>query len=136
MLLNVLKAKIHRAKVTEANLHYEGSITIDSDLLKASGILPHEQVHVVDINNGQRFVTYVIAGKSGCGAICLNGAAARLVNVGDLVIVIAYGQLEQTEARNHKPRVVLVDEMNKVRESYHLSNDVEIPPGASLARES
>ena len=97
MLLNLLKAKIHRARVTEANLAYEGSITIDKNLLEASGIYAHEQVHVVDIDNGQRFVTYVIEGKAGSGVMCVNGAAARLVSVGDRIIVIAYGQCTKEE---------------------------------------
>ena len=101
MLLNLLKAKIHRATVTEANLAYEGSITIDKNILEASGIFAHEQVHVVDINNGNRFVTYVIEGKPGSGVMCVNGAAARLVSPGDKIIVIAYCHVTHQEAGHH-----------------------------------
>jgi aspartate 1-decarboxylase len=133
MLLNLLKAKIHRARVTEANLAYEGSITIDKTLLEASGILPHEQVHVVDIDNGERFVTYVIEGKPGTGTMCVNGAAARLVSVGDRIIVIAYGQVSREEARDHRPRVVLVDEKNAVKDAYVLGPG-SIDPGEPLPR--
>lgn len=133
MLLNLLKAKIHRARVTEANLAYEGSITIDKTLLEASGIYAHEQVHVVDIDNGERFVTYVIEGKPGSGAMCVNGAAARLVSVGDRIIVIAYGQLTKEEAREHRPRVVLVDDKNVIKEAYELKPGA-IDPGQPLPR--
>ena len=133
MLLNLLKAKIHRARVTEANLAYEGSITIDKNLLEASGIYAHEQVHVVDIDNGQRFVTYVIEGKAGSGVMCVNGAAARLVSVGDRIIVIAYGQCTKEEAREHRPRVVLVDDRNSIKDAYELRPGA-IDPGQPLPR--
>src|SRR5690348_1855510 len=124
MVLNLLRAKIHRARVTEANLNYEGSITIDKNILEASGIMPHEQVHVVDIDNGERFITYAIEGKPGSGVMCLNGAAARLVSVGDRIIVIAYCQVSREESRNHRPRVVLIDDQsglqNKIKDVYDL----------------
>jgi aspartate 1-decarboxylase len=135
MLLNLLKAKIHRARVTEANLNYEGSITIDKNLLDASGILAHEQVHICNITNGERFVTYVIEGKAGSGAICLNGAAARLVSPDDLVIIISYCRVTQEEAKDHRPKVVLVDEKNSIKDSYSLKPGSPIDPGAPLARE-
>jgi aspartate 1-decarboxylase len=120
MLLNLLKAKIHRAVVTDANVAYEGSITIDRGLLEASGIHVHEQVHVVDVDNGQRFVTYVIEGAPGSGVMCVNGAAARLVSPGDRIIVIAYCHATAEEARTHRPRVVFVDEKNAIREAHEL----------------
>lgn len=116
MILNLLKAKIHCATVTEANLQYMGSITIDSDLMKASGILEHERVQVVDNNNGERLETYVIPGPAGSGVICLNGAAARLVQPGDIVIIMAYAFMDEKEARDYVPTVVMVDENNKVKE--------------------
>jgi aspartate 1-decarboxylase len=134
MLLNLLKAKIHRAKVTEANLAYEGSITIDSSLLEASGIFAHEQVHVVDIDNGNRFVTYVIEGKPGSGVMCVNGAAARLVSPGDRIIVIAYCHATLEEAREHRPRVVLVDGNNGIKDAYALKPGA-IEPGGALPRD-
>lgn len=106
--------KIHRATVTEANLEYMGSITIDNDLLQQAGILPGERVQIVDNNNGNRLETYTIAGAAGSGIICLNGAAARKVAVGDKVIIIAYAQMTGKEAEKLVPRVVMVDEHNKV----------------------
>jgi aspartate 1-decarboxylase len=135
MLLNLLKAKIHRARVTEANLNYEGSITIDKNLLEASGIYAHEQVHICNITNGERFVTYVIEGTPGSGAICLNGAAARLVTPGDLVIIISYCHATQEEAKTHRPKVVLVDDKNGIKDAYSLKPGVPIDPGAPLSRE-
>lgn len=114
MILTMLKAKIHRATVTQCDLHYEGSITIDSDLLKASGILPNEQVDVLDITNGARFTTYAIEGEAGSGVIGINGAAAHLAHVGDLVIVVAYAQMSESNARAHKPKVLLLDKDNHV----------------------
>ena len=107
MLLTILKSKIHRAKVTQADLNYVGSITIDEDLLRQSGINEYEQVDVVDINNGNRLTTYAIAGKPGSGIICLNGAAARLVSESDLVIIMSYAQMTRDELKEHKPTVVL-----------------------------
>jgi aspartate 1-decarboxylase len=108
--------KIHRATVTEANLHYVGSVTIDEDLLRAAGILIHERVQIVDIDNGNRLETYVIPGTAGSGVICLNGAAARQVSVGDKVIIMAYAQMEAEEALNFKPSIVVVDENNRMIE--------------------
>ncbi len=114
MLLNMYKGKIHRATVTEANLNYVGSVTIDEDLLKAAGILPGERVQIVNNNNGNRLETYTIKGQAGSGVICLNGAAARLVQPGDSVIIIAYCYLDAKEAESFQPKVVFVDENNKV----------------------
>lgn len=114
MLYTMFHGKIHRATVTEANLEYMGSVTIDSDLLQQAGILPGERVQIVDNNNGNRLETYTIAGAAGSGIICLNGAAARKVAVGDKVIIIAYAQMTAQEAEKLVPRVVMVDENNKV----------------------
>lgn len=115
MQLTLLKAKIHRATVTKADLNYEGSISVDTNLLKASGIIVNEKVDVLNINNGERFSTYVIPAKAGSGQIQVNGAAARLVQNGDKVIIISYASFTQDEAKKYKPVVVLVDEKNKVR---------------------
>ncbi|HNB96198.1 MAG TPA: aspartate 1-decarboxylase [Microthrixaceae bacterium] len=109
-------SKIHRATVTGADVDYEGSVTIDRDLLDAAGILEWEEVHVWDITNGARLTTYAIAGERGSGDICINGAAAHLVGVGDLVILATFVDLEETSARDHTPTVVFVDERNRVRE--------------------
>lgn len=109
MLIEMMCSKIHRVTVTESNLNYVGSITIDNDLLEASGILPGQKVSVVNNNNGQRFDTYVIKGKPGSGTICLNGAAARLVQPGDIIIIIAYAMMTPEEAANHTPRVIFPD---------------------------
>jgi len=114
MELTLLKAKIHRATVTQADLDYVGSITIDSDLLAESGIMEYEMVAIADIDNGSRFETYVIAGEAGSGIICLNGAAAKCVNVGDKVIIMAYARMTPEEAKNHKPTVLFVDDENKI----------------------
>ncbi|MBC5637556.1 aspartate 1-decarboxylase [Ornithinibacillus sp. BX22] len=116
MNVTMLKGKLHRAKVTEANLNYVGSITIDEHLMEAAGILEYELVQVVDINNGSRFETYVIKGERGSGMVCLNGAAARLVQVGDNVIIMSYAQLSLEETANHKPKVVLLSEDNQIME--------------------
>lgn len=107
--LQMLKSKIHRATVTEANLNYIGSITIDEDLMDAANILPGERVYIVDNNNGERFDTYAIAGERGSGMICLNGAAARKVHTGDIVIIMAYAMVDAEEARNFKPAVIFPD---------------------------
>ena len=115
MLLTLMKAKLHRATVTQADLDYEGSISIDRDLLDASGILPHEQVDVLNISNGARFTTYAIEAPRGSKVIGVNGAAARLVQKNDKVIVVAYGQMPAEEARNYAPSVVLLDEGNLVK---------------------
>ncbi len=109
----MLKSKIHRATVTDANVDYEGSITIDRKLMEAADILSYEQVHVLDINNGERFTTYAIEGEP--GDICVNGAAARLVNKGDVVIILTYATVSEEEAKALKPKVVLVDANNKIR---------------------
>ena len=116
MILTMLKAKIHRAAVTESNLNYVGSITIDKDLMEASGILEYEKVSVVDIDNGSRLETYVIEGECGSGIICLNGAAARLVQPGDKIIIIAYCQVDAEEAEMHSPKIVFVGSGNKIVE--------------------
>lgn len=108
----MLKGKIHRARVTDANLDYEGSITIDSLLMEAADILPYEMVHVLDIDNGARFETYAIEGERGSGEICINGAAARLVAKGDIVIILAYKVVSDEEARSSHPSLVYVDESN------------------------
>jgi len=114
MFLTMFKSKIHRATVTQADLNYVGSITIDEALMDAAGILPNEKVQVVNNNNGARLETYVIPGPRDSGVICLNGAAARLVQPGDTVIIITYAAMDRDEARNYKPTVVLVDEQNKI----------------------
>ncbi len=114
MEITMLKGKIHRATVTQAELDYVGSITVDTALLKAAGILEYEKVQIVDVNNGERFETYTIAGEEGSGVICLNGAAARCVQKGDKVIIMSYCELTPDEAKTHKPSVVFVDDNNKV----------------------
>ncbi|HTY25129.1 MAG TPA: aspartate 1-decarboxylase [Desulfomonilaceae bacterium] len=114
MLRTMLKSKIHRAKVTEACIDYEGSITIDSNLLNAADMLEYEQVHIYNISNGERFITYVIKGEPDSGVICLNGAAARKVSVGDRIIICTYVAVDESEARDIKGRAVLVDENNKI----------------------
>jgi aspartate 1-decarboxylase len=114
MFVEMMKGKIHRTTVTEANLNYVGSITIDTVLLEASGILPNEKVQVVNNNNGARFETYVIAGEPNSGVVCLNGAAARLAVPGDIVIIIAYAWMNAEEAAGHIPRVVFTDEKNRI----------------------
>ena len=114
MDITLLKAKIHRAVVTQADLDYVGSITIDSDLLRESGILEYEKVEIADIDNGNRFETYAIAGEAGSGVICLNGAAARCVEVGDKIIIMAYAYMTPEEAETHRPVVLFVDEDNNI----------------------
>jgi aspartate 1-decarboxylase len=114
MLRSMMKSKIHRATVTDAHLDYVGSLTVDSDLMAAVDLLPDEKVHVVNVTTGARFETYVIEGKAGSGVICVNGAAARLVQTGDLVIVIGYGLFTDEEARRLRPKVAFVDSRNRV----------------------
>ena len=114
MEVTMLKGKIHRVTVKQAALDYVGSITIDEDLMDAAGILEYEKVQIVDIDNGNRFETYTIAGERGSGMICLNGAAARCVSVGDLIIIMAYAQMTPEEAKGSKPKVVLVDHENQI----------------------
>ena len=117
MILTLLKAKIHRATVTQTDLHYEGSITVDAELLEQSGILPFEQVDVLNINNGARFTTYAIEGERGSGIIGINGAAARLAQRGDQVIICTYCRMEKEYARNYKPSVLLMTPENKIAKS-------------------
>lgn len=117
MTISMLKAKLHRLRVTEADLYYEGSITVDEELLDTAGLLPYEKVQVVNVNNGTRLETYTIPGEAGERTVCLNGPAARLAAPGDEVIVIAYADLTPSEAQQHHPRVVLVDEDNNVAET-------------------
>ena len=114
MQIILLKSKIHRATVTQADLNYVGSITIDSDLLRESGILEYEKVEIADITNGNRLETYAIAGEAGSGIICLNGAAAQLVNPGDKIIIMAYANMTPEEAKSHKPTVIFVDDNNAI----------------------
>lgn len=114
MLVNMLKGKIHRAKVVQAELDYVGSITVDEDLLDAAGIYEYEKVQIVDINNGNRFETYTIAGERGSGLICLNGAAARQVQTGDKIIIMAYAVMDEKEIKVNPPMVVFVDDDNKI----------------------
>ncbi|MFJ8235203.1 aspartate 1-decarboxylase [Ureibacillus sp. NPDC094379] len=112
----MMNSKIHRAQVTQADLNYVGSITIDVDILDAVGMLPNEKVHVVNNNNGARFETYIIAGERGSGVICVNGAAARLVQKGDIVIIISYVYVMNEEAKSHQPTVAIMGEQNKIKE--------------------
>ncbi len=111
----LLKSKIHRARITDSNLHYEGSLTIDADLMKGADILPYEQIKIYNVNNGARFDTYAIEGPAGRGDICLNGAAARMGAVGDLIIIATYAHFEEAEIAGHKPKVVMVDSNNRRR---------------------
>ena len=132
MLHTMMKSKIHRATVTQADLHYVGSVTVDEDLLDAADLLPGELVHIVDITNGARLETYTIAGERGSGVIGINGAAARLVQPGDLVILIAYGQMDDAEARSFSPHVVFVDADNRVVATG--ADPAEALPGSGLTR--
>lgn len=116
MFRMMMGSKLHRATVTEANLNYVGSITIDSALLDAAGMLPNEKVHVVNNNNGARFETYIIAGEAGSGVICVNGAAARLVQKGDIVIILSYVYMSDEEAQIHEPTVLLMDKNNEIEQ--------------------
>jgi aspartate 1-decarboxylase len=132
MLRTMMKSKIHRATVTQADLHYVGSVTVDEDLLDAADLLPGELVHIVDVTNGARLETYTIAGERGSGVIGINGAAARLVHPGDLVILIGYGQMETAEARSFEPRVVFVDADNAI---CGVGGDpADAPAGSGLLR--
>ncbi|ARF18635.1 MULTISPECIES: aspartate 1-decarboxylase [Sporosarcina] len=116
MFRMMMNGKLHRATVTEANLNYVGSITIDGALLEAAGMLPNEKVQIVNNNNGARFETYIIEGEPGSGVICVNGAAARLVQPGDIVIILSYAYVSDEEARTHQPTVLIMDEQNRVKE--------------------
>jgi len=120
MILTMLKGKIHKATVTQAELNYMGSITIDKTLMEASKIIENEKVQIVDVNNGERFETYVIPGKRDSGVICVNGAAARLVQPGDKVIIIAYAQMDEDEAKKYKPAVVFMNDDNTIKEITNL----------------
>ena len=128
MQITMLKGKIHRAVVKQAELNYVGSITVDPELMEAAGIFEYEKVHIVDVENGNRFETYTIAGEPGSGMICLNGAAARQVQVGDHVILMAYCQMEAEEVKNHKPYVVFVDENNKIAKTSRYEKYGELSP--------
>jgi aspartate 1-decarboxylase len=114
MIIEVLKSKIHRVKITQAELNYVGSITIDEDLIEAANMIPNEKVQIVNNNNGARFETYIIKGERGTGTICLNGAAARMAQVGDIVIVMSYAYMEMEEARKYQPILVFPDADNKL----------------------
>lgn len=111
----MMKSKLHRATVTETNVEYEGSLTIDTDLLEAADILPHEQIHVWDVTNGTRLVTYALEGPRGSGVICVNGAGAHLINTGDIVIIATFAEFEDAESRKHQPRVVFIGGKNEVK---------------------
>jgi aspartate 1-decarboxylase len=129
MQRQMLKSKIHRATVTDCDLHYAGSITLDADLMRAADLLPNELVHVLDVDNGQRFETYVIEGLPGSGTVQLNGAAARLVHRGDRVIIVAYGLYAEGELEDHRPSVVHVDAANRIER-------VDADPAALVATEN
>jgi aspartate 1-decarboxylase len=122
----MLKSKIHRAKVTEANLYYEGSFTIDSELLEIADMLPYEKISVVNINNGERFETYIIPGEKGKRDFCLNGAAARKAAVGDEVIIISYGQYNEEDLKNYEPTIVLLDGKNNISSITHKTEPFKI----------
>lgn len=132
MQRTMMKSKIHRATVTQADLHYVGSVTVDADLMEAADLLPGEKVDIVDIDNGARLSTYVIEGPRGSGVLGINGAAARLISPGDLVIIIAYGTMDDAEARTFQPSVVFVDERNR---AVDLGSDpAAVPEGSGLSR--
>jgi aspartate 1-decarboxylase len=132
MLRTMMKSKIHRATVTQADLHYVGSVTVDEDLLEAADLLPGELVHIVDVTNGARLETYTIAGERGSGVLGINGAAARLVHPGDVVILIAYAQMDTAEAMSFEPRVVFVDAGNRIVRTG--SDPAEALPDTGLVR--
>ncbi|WP_337511134.1 aspartate 1-decarboxylase [Acidaminococcus intestini] len=126
MIYTMMHGKLHRATITEANLNYMGSITIDADLVDAAGILPGERVQICNNNNGARIETYTIAGKRGSGVICLNGAAARYAQIGDIVIIIAYAQMDEKEARSFTPKVVMLGEGNQPLKSRGTEKEREV----------
>jgi aspartate 1-decarboxylase len=126
MQREVLRGKIHRATVTEANLDYEGSLTVDAELMAAAGLAPYERIDVYDVTNGNRFSTYLIEGPPGSGVICVNGAAAHLARSGDLIIVTGYGLATEAELRSHRPKVVLVDGKNRVRQVLNESTGARV----------
>ena len=128
MTRQMLRAKVHRITVTERDVEYEGSLTLDRNLMDACGMVPYERVEVYDVDNGNRFATYLIEGPAGSGACCINGAAARLVEVGHKVILACYAQVEEEKAASHRPRVVLVDGDNRIRETKdHEGASVRVP---------
>ena len=139
MLRTVCKSKLHRATVTAANVEYTGSLTLDAELMRTADILPYEQVHVVDVDNGERLVTYCIEGPPGSGTVCINGAAARLVSVGDKVIVISYAQLSTEELERREPKIVLLNERNRIRQvtmaAYRLSEEPELGAIGGITRQ-
>ncbi|WP_165996273.1 aspartate 1-decarboxylase [Bacillus sp. Cs-700] len=126
MFLTMMKGKIHRARVTEANLNYVGSITIDEDIIEAVGMLPNEKVQIVNNNNGARLETYIIPGERGSGVVCLNGAAARLVQEGDVVIIVAYAMMSEEEAKQYTPRVAIMNEHNTIVDMIGLEPEATI----------
>ncbi|PFG13590.1 aspartate 1-decarboxylase [Bacillus sp. es.036] len=126
MFLTMMKGKIHRARVTEANLNYVGSITIDEDIIEAVGMLPNEKVQIVNNNNGARLETYIIPGERGSGVVCLNGAAARLVQEGDVVIIVAYAMMTEEEAKQYTPRVAIMNEHNTIVDMIGLEPEATI----------
>lgn len=128
MLVNMLKGKIHRATVVQAELNYVGSITVDPVLMEAAGILEYEYVQIVDVENGNRFETYTIAGEPNSGMVCLNGAAARQVSVGDHIIIMCYAQMTPEEAKEHKPSVVFVNEKNEIAQVSNYEKHGELSP--------
>lgn len=124
MLRTICKSKLHGAIVTEANLDYTGSLTLDADLMKAADLVPYEQVHVVDVTNGARIVTYCIEGQPGSGTVCVNGAAARLIAAGDKIIVISYAQVTEAERDGVTPKIVMLDEQNRIRQELGTISDL------------
>ena len=132
MVRTVCKSKLHGATVTEANVHYTGSITLDTALMKAANLIPYEQVHVVDVDNGARLVTYCIEGPAGSGTVCVNGAAARLISAGDKVLVISYVQLTAEELETFAPKIVLLDQQNRVRDI--ITGTCQFAEGSELER--
>ena len=130
MLRTVCKSKLHRATVTDANLHYTGSLTLDAELMRSADLAPYEQIHVVDVDNGARIVTYCIEGPAGSGTVCVNGAAARLISAGDKIIIISYAQVTPSELESFRPKVVALDERNAIRQvttvACQLSEDSEV----------
>lgn len=132
MLRTICRAKIHGATVTEANIHYTGSLTLDAQLMKAAGFVPYEQVHVVDVNNGARIVTYCIEGAPGSGTVCVNGAAARVIAAGDTIIVIAYAQVTSEELEAFAPKIVMVDAHNRIRDIITEGCQLSLDRGTSF----
>ncbi|MBS4199482.1 aspartate 1-decarboxylase [Bacillus sp. FJAT-49732] len=126
MFRTMMNGKIHRATVTEANLNYVGSITIDGDILEKVGMLPNEKVQIVNNNNGARFETYIIEGEKGSGVICVNGAAARLVQPGDIVIIISYALVPEEKAHSHRPKIALMTKDNKIKDMIHYEPEMTI----------